>query len=452
MLIYSKKAFFCLMLGFLGAINVFAAPEDILENRLTQSESTQPRVSNIFTPYITNPDLLGAAGKITLTGTGTIRFLQAFFYSDVACSTILGIASVIDNSLGFSFTDGQTVSLNDEVAFTLADNQEITTGDIACMKLFWNGSNESPDGVNCQSFTDMSCSGSKCTSSQTKTATWEADPTACEQRYAYITDFSANTVTQCAVHAVTGLLSGCTTTGSGFSGAAGVQLNNGYAYISNFSSSEVRQCAVNTTDGTLPVFGCASTALSITPLGLALNNGYAYFSNNSTTVTKCTVSASDGTLSSCGTVVSGLSGTRSVSVNNGYIYITRNGPGELTKCTVSVVDGTLSSCGTTGLGFSDQRGLAINNGYAYVVNRTPNTVSKCTISAVDGTLSSCGITAIGFSTPIGITISNNFAYITNDGTNDVTKCTVDSVTGDLSSCGASGAGTGFTRPFAIAIY
>ena len=60
-----------------------------------------------------------SGGQLTITGTGNIHYLQAFFYSNTACSTLLGQASVIDNGAGFQFSNGQTVSLNPSSTYKL---------------------------------------------------------------------------------------------------------------------------------------------------------------------------------------------------------------------------------------------------------------------------------------------------------------------------------------------
>ncbi len=68
-----KRTLFCFALGLLGVMPVFAAPA------LEQTGRTQPNLQNIFTPAFVKPDLLGAtAGSMSLTGTGNIRFFQAF--------------------------------------------------------------------------------------------------------------------------------------------------------------------------------------------------------------------------------------------------------------------------------------------------------------------------------------------------------------------------------------
>jgi hypothetical protein len=159
-------------------------------------------------------NIMSNGGALTITGSGTIHFLQAFFYSDSSCTTLLGGASAINNVTGMTFSTGQTVNINSSSVYQLANNQGITTGNIACMQVFLNGSNLSPSGISCQSFTDETCTGTTCTSNQTKSVNWISNPTPCRTQYAYIPNRAPNTVSQCTVDSSTGALSSCGTTGA----------------------------------------------------------------------------------------------------------------------------------------------------------------------------------------------------------------------------------------------
>lgn len=388
-----------------------------------------------------------------MSGSGNIRFLQAFFYSDVACSSVLGGASIIDNSTGFAFTNSQLVSLNESSIYQLANNQGITTGNIACMKVFLNGSHESPDGVTCQSYTDIFCSGVTCTSSQSKSVSWAASPSACQTRYSY-TRRSNSLLTMCAVGAVDGTFSGCTSTGSGLNNPGGLFVNNNYAYILNTSldGDYVEKCAVSATDGTLSSCGTTLDELPSNTRSMTINAKYIYLTNaTDNTVTKCDINAADGSIdaASCG-ATSGFPGAAGIDINNSYAYVANSTDSTIAKCAVSSSDGSLSSCTTTGTNFSDPRGVQNNNGYAYIPNFGSASVTKCTVNSSDGTFTdlSCNATGSGFSTPRGITISGSFAYVT-DG-NSVIKCTVHPVSGELSSCASTG--TGYIAPSGISIY
>jgi hypothetical protein len=400
--------------------------------------------------------IMSSGGALTITGSGTIHFLQAFFYSDTGCTTLLGAASAIDNVSGMTFTSGQTVSVNSSSVYQLANNQGITTGNIACMKLYVDGRNQSPSGVSCQSFTDESCSGTSCTSSQTKSVSWASGPTACATRYAYVVNSTANTVSKCTVNASTGALSGCASTGSGFTGPLGVNIINSYGYVTNNSpANTVSFCAVSASDGSFS--NCSSPTSMNDPGQMTINAKYAYFpSLSGNNVTQCTIipdisNLSTSPFSSCTTPVDPvLTNAQGIEINQGFAYVSNALGSIVSKCTVSTSDGLLSSCASTGSGFDGPRGIGLNNGFAYIANGNASTVTKCTISAVNGTLSSCASTGSGFSAPRDIAINNGFAYVTNSGANSVTKCTVNSSTGALASCAPTG--SGFTAPRQIIVF
>lgn len=398
-------------------------------------------------PYLST--VMSSGGQLTITGSGTIRFLQAFFYSNVACTTLLGAASIIDNVTGKTFTTGQTVSINSSSVYQLANNQGIATNNIACMKVFLNGSNQSSKGISCQSFSDMQCSGVTCTSSQTKSVSWASTPSFCATQYAYISNFGNSTVSQCTVDSSTGALTGCGTTGSGFSSNIGVSLSNYYSFVDNNTATTSVRCRVSSSTGALST--CTNTGSGLSsPQGNTLNNAYFYAVNSAnSTVSKCTVSSSTGDLSSCNTTGSGFNSPRAIVINNGFAYIA-NGSGTVSKCTVDSTSGALSSCVSTGSGFGNPNGIVINNGFAYIANVSGSTVSKCTVDGTTGLLSSCATTGSGFANPRGMNINNNFIYVTNSGTNNsVSTCTINTVTGALTGCGTT---SGFTDPRGIFIF
>jgi hypothetical protein len=419
-------------------------------------EKTPFNLKNFFIMPSKHPNSLAAtAGQLTITGAGTIRFIQAFFYSDTGCSTLLGAASITDNSNGFPFTNGQTIRMNESAIYQLANNQNITTGDISCMRLFLNGSNQEPDGVSCQDFNDITCTGVTCTSNQTKTVSWVASPTKCINPFAYVTNGSDSTVLQCTIATSGGALSNCTSTGSDFSAPYGIAFNNNYAYIANNDVNEIMKCTLDASDGTFVADSCVDTGVTVdTPAGIALNTAYFYVVEG--TVLKCTVNPSSGELTSCGTTASGVSDASTIAFNNGYAYLTNILVPSSTvyQCAVNASTGVLTDCTSTGSNFTFPNSIAINNGYAYVGNPTENSVTKCTIDT-DGTFvtDSCASTGSSFSFPLGIAFNNGFAYIVNNPAatvNDtISKCTV-GANGDLDPCAIDE--TGFSNPFAIAIF
>lgn len=74
--------------------------------------------------------------------------------------------------------------------------------------------------------------------------------------YAYVLNFSNNTVSLCS-GALTGSLTCSGTTGSGFNNPIGISIANGYAYIVNYGGYTITYCAIDSNTGALS--GCAST-------------------------------------------------------------------------------------------------------------------------------------------------------------------------------------------------
>jgi hypothetical protein len=168
-----KKLILFLMLGYLNS--VFAIP--------SSHPNTQPLQNSLQRDWNQSILLKSHAAELIITGTGTMRFLQTFYYSDTACSNLLGFGSIIDNAKGYAFTSGQSVSLSSGAAYTLAVNAGITPADIACIRFYVDGGNQEAQGVSCQDFTDITCSGTTCTSQQSKAVNWVDNPTACSTRY-----------------------------------------------------------------------------------------------------------------------------------------------------------------------------------------------------------------------------------------------------------------------------
>lgn len=392
---------------------------------------------------------MSEGSRFIISGSGTIHFVQTYFYSDTSCTTLLGSASIVDNTSGFSFTSGQVVSINPSSLYKLANNRNIVTSNIACARVFLTGSNQTSSGVSCQNFTDTTCSGTTCTSNQTKSVAWTSNPSSCRTQNAYVTAGTAKTVTKCDVSSTDGSLSSCAVQSSvsGLNGASAIVINNGYAYIANQNTNSILKCDYNSSDGALSNCGSVGTGFS-SPQGLAISAPYLYITNN-TFIRKCTISATNGSLTSCTNVVTSIADVRGAVVNKGYIYFPLNAASSVTKCTVSSSNGTLSGCGTTistpAVALNRPSTIATKNGYAYIANNSGSPI-KCTISSSDGSLSTCGTTTITSgsicSAPLSIAINNDYAYITCSNTSNVTKCSINTSDGSFNVCGVTGSNFG----------
>ncbi|MDF1655947.1 MAG: beta-propeller fold lactonase family protein [Coxiellaceae bacterium] len=391
-----------------------------------------------------------AGASLSITGSGRIHFIQAFFYSGMSCSTLQGVASVIDNYNGAGFSN-ETVNLTAASLYNLAVSQNVDTSQTTCMKLFLTGSTTSSNGITCQTFDDMSCANSECISSQSKSVSWANNPSPCESKHVYITNEGNNRVRTCDI-GNGGALTCSDTATTGVDEPHGIYLNNGHAYIANEGASSVSVCDINKDTGALS--SCNSTAISgaTFTVGNTINQGYlyqaAYIGND---MYRCSVTANGGAISGCIKIDTGnfwgVSISQPSNSSSAYSYISDYTDSEIKKCTVSA-SGAFSSCVTSNTNISGPGGVLAYNGYLYVANYDGDTVAKCTINSSNGTLSSC-TTYSGFNGPNSIGIYNGYAYIANYDNDTVSKCTV-GVDGALSSCISTG--SGFNDPAFVAIY
>jgi hypothetical protein len=379
------------------------------------------------------------------------------------CTTLLNSsASVIDNVSGFPFASGESFQLNANSVYNLASNRGITTANIRCMKVFMTGSNESSSGIPCQLFNDISCSGTSCSSSQTKTVTWGSNPTACATQSVYIGN--NGNIKQYTINGATLTHASVITTSGSISGR-GIALNNGVAYLSvGVSKTGSIYLSNISSNGSLTSTGTIYPSFS-GPQSTALNGAYAYIAiyngnnGNGSTVSKCSVSPTTGGLSACNTVLVNLpavpiQGAQDIAINNGYLYLVGPASGAI-KCSVSSSDGSLSSCSYQAtFAMTGGQGIAIRDGYAYITRTTftNSEVYACPLDATTGVIGTCALTGSGFSGPRGIRINNGYAYIANYNVKSVSICSV--ANGVLSSCNATtfaDSGT-LANPWGIGIF
>ncbi len=461
----------CFFLTICIVQSLFAEISPPKDNRIVLDDNL-PSLSD-FLKKKPHKKLLGAsAGEVSITtGSGTVRFVQAFFYGS-GCTSLLGEASITDNTFGFSFSAGETISLNPSSAYTLATNKGITTGSIDCIKLFLNGSNESSDGIDCQTFDDISCSGSTCTSSQTKSVPWKSNPSFCQAQYLYGrgTTLGIGAINKCTVDTATGNLTGCALTASGEftnNNPNTMAPLNGRLYAMDSDVPGLTWdndvCEIDPSNGNL---SCITMFVSGTTAGkqpgeIAMNSKYLYrMLSGGGTYSRFTIDPATGE-EVRGEVINGapnLFGVDAESwgivINNGYAYVAVEDNSLIIKCTVNTSDGALESCGVASFALASPYGPATFNGYFYVVTKDADTLSKCTISSSDGSLSACGQESL----PTGVaaqaisftnTATTGYAYISTSG-DQIIQCTVSAVDGSLSSCASTG--TGFESPSQIAIY
>jgi hypothetical protein len=281
-------------------------------------------------------------------------------------------------------------------------------------------------------------------------------------QHAYVSDRD-NGVYICSITG-TGGLSGCATTGGGFTGAWSVAFFTGttatYAYVVNGARNAVYLCSVDSS-GQLSN-SCASAGSNFDgPEYLRVSGSRLYVANQgfapgSNVVTVCSIDNTDGTLSGCSLSAdgSGLRYASGVTVDGSYAYVATDNAG-LYVCGVDSTSGALSSCVSTGGGsVAGAYALAISGGVAYIANHDSG-FATCTVGS-DGTLSSCGNQALGSFDPgaTGVAINGGYAYMTVQdmffsGAADVYLCSISGLT--VSGCAVSDGGATFSQPFDVII-
>jgi hypothetical protein len=262
----------------------------------------------------------------------------------------------------------------------------------------------------------------------------------------------------------TGTLSGCATTGGGFTGAWSIAFFAGttstYAYVVNGARNAVYLCSVDSS-GQLSN-SCVSVGSNFNgPEYVRVSGSRLYVANqgyapSSDVVTVCAIDSTDGTLSGCSVSAdgSGLHYASGVTVNGAYAYVATDNAG-LHLCDVDSTSGAMSNCVSTAAGsVSNAYALSISGGVAYVANHDSG-FATCTVGS-DGTLSSCSNQALtGLSPGItGVTTNGGYAYIAaqdifNSGASDVYLCSISGLS--VSGCAVSDGGVTFSQPFDVII-
>ena len=441
--------------------------------RAVVDKPSKPKINDVLVQNCPKAqNFSGVAGaNLIFSGSGNIRFLQAFFYTDSDCSTLGGVASSIDNSSHALSISGQkcgVVSFSPHYLYALAESSGVTLDDVSCMGLYLTSSNESFDGMSCQNFTDMDCdsSTSTCTSNQTKNVAWTASPGICSQQIAYIpnatTSSSTYNITMCDVN-TDSTLDSCGTydLNDTLDTPKGVTTGSSQIYVTNNATGNntLSHCEL---DASGAINSSSCRALSDTnstlnsPSGITKNLDHLYVVNEgASTVSRCTESSN---VLTCNETGSGFNDPVDIVINKGFAYVSDSGDeGSISVCTLSDATGNFHSCRKQPLfGFNSPRGMLIHKGNFYGVNNGTSSVTQCTVGA-DGGFSACPYVAsdLGLSgAELGIDILNNYAYITNasggsDDDGSILYCDYSQSTGIIANCNATGSGANI--PYAISV-
>lgn len=263
--------------------------------------------------------------------------------------------------------------------------------------------------------------------------------------FAFISNVSANTVSQCEV-GVAGQFIDCTPqTSPLFGDPTGMTISNGRLYVTGNPSGTVNKCSLDSTG----LSGCTSTGNGMSsPIGLAIKGSMAYVSDQASgTIFQCSIDPT-GDLTGCaGLPVSG-GFIGQVAVNGSTLYVLPINQASILRCAIGA-SGLVSTCVTDSAPVMLDA-VEFNGGFAYATT-TNSTVLQCMVDNSTGMLTGCVDSGAGpiFNGPIEMTIFGGFAYVVNRGNNTVSQCTV-GANGGLSNCVNAGV-SGLNSPFGIAI-
>ncbi len=402
-----------------------------------------------------------SAATSILTPGGTLRFMEMFFYNN--SSTLLGVVSYIDNTYGYAFTSGSTISWSGSSIYNMVSNAGITPSSVASMKLFMSGGAQSSNSASCTNFTESCSSGtSTCTTSNSaQSVSWSSPSSlsACQTpRHAYISENTTNSggtrqvVYLCNIDtSSSGALDSCVLTGPGTGGTPpylqsitlGNVISNHFGYFANTptnssggssSTTAISICPINTdatidSNGTHCMTASGVTFASSSPRGIALSAGYVYAMDGTLGIVPCSInnSAGVGTYGGLTCSSTGMTGytsghdPRGIAVNNNVLYIANNtggsGPGQgsiqvcpLTHATTT--SGCTESSATENY-VNNPRGIAIYNNYLYFTNNVyrttaPNASPNATSVVACGPLNADGSIPVSSCVSLGSADQSQF--------------------------------------------
>ncbi len=337
-------------------------------------------------------------------------------------------------------------------------------------------------------------------------------PAVAVAKYAYVTNYGDNTVSQYTISATTGELSPmipATVAAGAGSISIAVDALSKYAYVANSQDDTVSQYTIGT-GGMLSAMtpsmvatGKSPNSVTVDPFGnvYVTNNGnntvspfydvdrkgnlfipwplatvatgsgptsvtvdpsgkYAYVANfNANTVSQYTIDVSSASLSPMtpSTAAAG-SGPASVTVDPSgkYAYVANFSDNTISEYMISPTTGALSPItpSTVAAGAGPRSVTVDPSGkYAYVANFSDNTVSQYLVSPTTGALSPITPSTVAAGAgPRSVMVdpSVKFAYVVNEGDNSVSQYTISATTGELTPMTPAMIGAGLL-PRAITI-
>jgi len=257
-------------------------------------------------------------------------------------------------------------------------------------------------------------------------------------RFVYVGNYGESpSVSLCFLDESTGLIQSCQDSCGGIPnnfGANGIAFNNAKTavFLTGFSGTTVYQCAVNAVTG---LFSSCTTTDITTPTGYSAEYGFltlnpsntlVYIADNSGRILACPIVNNAISPVCVDTGATGIETSVSgIALNNAgtTAYITNYGPPVVNVCAVN--GSTFSSCvDKTGGGaftFTEPGGVVLNNDetIVYIADYSAGRVYGCSTTPTQtNTFANCFIATSGLENLWGIALNagKTIAYITNFGT------------------------------------
>jgi 6-phosphogluconolactonase (cycloisomerase 2 family) len=300
-------------------------------------------------------------------------------------------------------------------------------------------------------------------------------------RFAYVTNFTDNTISGYVMDPVSGRLrhNGYVLSPDTGARAVGVDPAGKFAYVVSFYSYTIRAYSINATTGALTFVNSLSTGANPIAVTVDPSGKFVYVANgNGTTdgVSAYSINSGTGALTSVGSYQAGT-GPISVTVNptGQYLYVANQNPsgtGSVSVFSINTSTGALTAVDADGVTAGTQATIAASQWpqtvtldpsgrFAYVPNFGTADVSVYGVSAVDGSLTPVGsAVSTGGSGAVALAIdaSGRYAYAANQFSDSVSVFSINTSTGALTAVDADGvtAGTQATiaagsQPLAVSI-
>ena len=257
--------------------------------------------------------------------------------------------------------------------------------------------------------------------------------------------------------AFTGTTSGSSGTGGTTSGGGTPSSATLYAYVANYSSNTVSQYTIGT-GGALTAMSTATVTAGYGPFSVAVDpfSKYAYVANTgSNTVSQYTIGTGGALTAMTPATVTTGTGPHSVTLDPSgkYAYVANSGDNTVSQYTIGT-GGALTAMSTPTVAAGSYPSYVTINAsskFAYVANLNDNTVSQYTIGTGGALTAMTPATVTTGTGPHSVTVnpSGKYAYVPNAGDSTVSQYTIG--TGGALTAMSTATVTAGTVPYSVTI-